>query len=79
MAVTKTIKQQLAESHYITGRTLQDDVLEARRLGHSGRAIAEKVNTYMASNPLVQTRVTHESLRQWYGELADSPAGRAAG
>lgn len=79
MPPTRSAKQQLAEHHYLPDRSLQTDVLEARRSGHSWRAIADKVNGLLAGNPLVDTRVTHESLRQWYGHLEDSPAGRAAG
>lgn len=71
--------QQLAEHHYLPERSLRGDVLEARRAGHSWRAIADQVNKMLASNPDVDVTVTHESLRQWYGHLDDSPAGRAAG
>jgi hypothetical protein len=81
MPTTPTTKQQLAESRYLPERSLRDDVLDARRQGHSWRAIAQKVNDLLAKNPLVTVAVTHESLRQWYGELdpQNSPAGRAAG
>lgn len=78
MATTKTPKQQLAETHYIPGRSLQDDVLDARRLGHPWKAIEERVNEHFKKNPVVTIEVSHESLRQWYGHLV-SPAGRAAG
>jgi hypothetical protein len=75
---TKTFKQQMAEAHYLPGRDLRADVLEARQAGHSWRDIADKVNDYLAKNPTMKVDVSHESLRAWFGHL-DSPAGRAAG
>ena len=68
MTASKPFKQTVAEAHYLPGRDLQTDVLEARRAGHSWRDIAAKVNEYLAANPTMAVEVSHESLRQWFAE-----------
>lgn len=60
--------QQIAEHHYLPGRSLEADVREARSLGHSWRAIAKQVNELLAQNPNESVTVTHQSLFTWFGE-----------
>lgn len=65
---TVTRGQQLAEHHY--DGDLPADVRDARNRGASWRIIAADVNARLSR----RASVTHESLRQWYGDaLPPSP------